>query len=425
MSYLNKIKQSKYVRSAFIYAGVNGSVAILPLLLIPVITRFVEVEEYGLYIIFVVIAKLLCSGVSLGYVECIAREFTSHKKDEFKYYLSNCIITVFTWSLFIFILTSWLGELFESYTKIPSVFYYLLFFVAFNQFVNNCLLTIFQMSSKAIQFGFIRIGVFVIEYVSVLCALYFFDLGLTGLILSYVLSHIIVGISALIFLIRTGLLGANFSFDRLWASLRTSLPLIPHELGGILLSFSDRLMIGYYLNPGAVGVYAIGYQFGQVVSLVDTAVNKAWIPWLFKELGNAKCNFRAIFISCLIYIFALIGLALFVGFAGSWIIELIYSSAYLEGKNVTIWIAMAFSSFGIYKVAAAFVFYTRNTFVLGIATPSIVIINLVLDYFLIPLHGIVGAAEATFISFLLLAIIISSFSVNLIRKQRLNGLVYS
>ena len=64
--------------------------------------------------------------------------------------------------------------------------------------------------------------------------------------------------------------------------------MIPHVVGGIIITLSDRFFIESMVSLEMVGIYSVGYMFGMVVILFTTAFLKAWSPWFYKMLSNAN-----------------------------------------------------------------------------------------------------------------------------------------
>ncbi|HEX3051812.1 MAG TPA: oligosaccharide flippase family protein, partial [Aggregatilineaceae bacterium] len=71
-------------------------------------------------------------------------------------------------------------------------------------------------------------------------------------------------------------------WEQLRPALWFSLPLVPHLISTWALNFSDRLILANYVSLDRVGVYAVGYQFGLVISVLIAAINNAWTPWYFR-----------------------------------------------------------------------------------------------------------------------------------------------
>lgn len=414
---MKSLLKSKYVTSAIFYTGTSGLLALLPLLLLPVITSHISASGYGVYVTYVLICKVMCSIVSLGYIECLAREFSCQSTVVFSKYYTNALYNVTVWSLAVFIIICVLSINLSYNMDIPNALIPAICIIAYFQYIINSVLSIFQMSSRPALFGAVKMALFLLEYGMVILLICFKDISHFDLIYAYLLSHITVVSACVYFLFKRKLVQLDTKPRLFDPNLRASLPLVPHEIGGLILSFSDRFMINHFIGTAAVAIYAIGYQFGQVVSLVDTAVNKAWIPWLYKELQKSNIAKKRIVWSCLAYVFALIVFSLFVSYLSSYVIDAFYPSEYEQSREVVIYIAFAFVIFGIYKVFAGFLFFYKKTAFLGLATVVTVFINVLLSAHLVPAYGIVGAAYSTLISFSSLCLFVFIYLYFLVKQR--------
>lgn len=409
--------KSKYVSSAIIYMATSGLLALLPLLLLPIITSHISASEFGIYVTYILVCKIMCSVLSLGYIECFAREFSCNSPAEFSKYYVNALYNVSVWSALLICVTSFLFFNFELNTSIDFIYVPLLFFVAYSQFVINSLLSIFQMGSNPVRFGMIKMLLFTLEYGLVIVLILYKSISYQDLLNAYVFSHVVVLAVSLCILVNRKILVYDSDVRLFDKNLRYSLPLVPHEISGLVLSFSDRFLINHFMGTSAVAVYAIGYQFGQIVSLVDTAVNKAWIPWLYKELQKDNVQQEKVIFSCLAYVASLIIFSIFVCYAASYVIVFFYSREYALSAEIVFFIALAFVVFGIYKIFAGFLFFHKKTKILGAFTFTTVAINIFLSANFIPAYGIVGAAYSTLISFIVLCSFVSCYFFILIKRN--------
>ncbi|MBN8444751.1 MAG: oligosaccharide flippase family protein [Gammaproteobacteria bacterium] len=420
---MKKYIKNMHVSSALIYAGASAVMAMIPLLLLPIFTSFVSTSQYGIYVTFVLVSKIGCSLISLGYIECLAREFTSASKDEFAKIYTNAVFVVSIWSVFIsscILIVNTLDFYFLKYLSSVSPFYiFSACLIAFSQFVINSLLSIFQMSSKPYFFSTIKVSLLIIEYFIVFTLIFLKDITDVDLIGSYLAAHLLILCASLFYLVRNNYILKSHSVRLFDPNLRTSLPLVPHEIGGLILSFSDRFMINYYIGSSAVAVYAISYQFGQIVSLVDAAVNKAWIPWLYKELQKEIVLKSKIVKVCCLYLCFLLLFAVSVSNVGAFIVNNFYNSEYKSSSSLIFYVAMAFVVFGVYKIFAGFLFFYKKTIFLGFSTIVSVISSVLLGAYLIPEYGINGAAYSTLISFSILCVMVMSYLFYL-RRVRAN-----
>lgn len=69
-------------------------------------------------------------------------------------------------------------------------------------------------------------------------------------------------------------------------SLALSLPLIANQFATQILNNSGRVMIGWFVNNSAVGIYGTLSSISTVSTIVWSAINSSFIPFLYRNLDN-------------------------------------------------------------------------------------------------------------------------------------------
>ena len=77
------------------------------------------------------------------------------------------------------------------------------------------------------------------------------------------------------------------------------------------------------------------------------------------------------------------------------------AKSYHGAKEYVLWTALGYAAFGMYTMVFPYLVFIGKTKFLGVITFGSAGINLVGNYILIKLNGPVGAAQATFISYLI------------------------
>ena len=57
-----------------------------------------------------------------------------------------------------------------------------------------------------------------------------------------------------------------------------AIPFLPSAVLFVVMGFSDRCFIKYFLNTESVGLYGAGYKLGSIMSLLVKAFNLKWQP---------------------------------------------------------------------------------------------------------------------------------------------------
>ncbi|KLP56115.1 hypothetical protein ABR39_07840 [Enterobacter genomosp. O] len=185
------------------------------------------------------------------------------------------------------------------------------------------------------------------------------------------------------------------------SALAFSSPLIIHVLSNALLSQVDRLFIAKMLGEGQAGIYSFAYNIGMCILVVVMAWNSSWQPKLYKFL-DSKDNEKIIRIIDISSMLLLIISFLSILFSKQ-MVEILADHRYRESISVVPVILIGNSLIHIYLSYVNFTFYEKKTIFVSIGTLLAVAINVALNYLLIPIYGIHGAAWATVLAYFMLA----------------------
>lgn len=196
-------------------------------------------------------------------------------------------------------------------------------------------------------------------------------------------------------------------------ALAFGLPLVPHGISGWILNVSDRWLLGLLLAMSAVaaqaaiGVYSLGYQLGQVVSLIALSFNAAWGPFFYAR-GETAAGPRILreMTTVVAGLLGVLGVALAVG--APELTHLLapesWGTARDEAADVLRVVAGASFVYSVYFMVVSAVFLTRRTALLPLLTITAGAANVALNLLLIPRIGIMGAAWSTLLGYSVLAV---------------------
>ncbi len=202
----------------------------------------------------------------------------------------------------------------------------------------------------------------------------------------------------------------SFKLDKQWIikGLVVSLPYILGSLAYKTIEFSDRYLIDYFLDKHAVGVYAFFSNMANVLNIIlFTLVISVLYPGLVESIMHKKQNeFKRKFKQFRKEIF-IYGIA-----TGVMLLVLLPLVLYVIGKTqydaqLHIFILLVLSNMALnFSFLYHFVIYAfRKDWRIFKATALAALLNIVLNWFLIPVWGIAGAAIATLASFVLIAVL--------------------
>ena len=186
--------------------------------------------------------------------------------------------------------------------------------------------------------------------------------------------------------------------------LIVSLPTVPHLLALFALAMGDRVIIQAWGGSVAVAQYHIGYVVGAVPIVVANAMNQAWAPAVY-ELKESKTLYAFLSESTTILtkLFSFFSIALCSMLPV--IISIVAPSTY--DRQLAIQIAAIVGLSGIpmvrYLAHVHRLFWARTTTALAITTPVAVTIALALTVPLVRQLGPCGAALTTVVGYILQA----------------------
>jgi O-antigen/teichoic acid export membrane protein len=228
------------------------------------------------------------------------------------------------------------------------------------------------------------------------------DLGVKGLILAGTLAQgIMLGVNWLV-------IGEQLPFH-IDATLfrpmvRVGFPSIFGLFAFLLIDYADRQMIERMVSLDALGIYSVGYSFGMVMSIAMGAFATAWPPFFMSYL-NKPDEARIVFAQVLTYYLIGFGaLVVLFFFLAKPITLMMTAPAFHEAHLVVGLVAAGYMLKGCYLIVLPGIYFAEKLHMQSVIEWVAAIVNISLNLWLIPQLGIVGAALATFLSYLSLPI---------------------
>jgi len=228
----------------------------------------------------------------------------------------------------------------------------------------------------------------------------FFKNRYMGRVIGLILPMSLLGIYFYYSILRNGW---NLKMKFYWKyALKISIPFIPHTLGMVVLTQLDRIMIIKIIGNSAAGLYSFGFSYASIIALFSNAISQAFQPWLYENYKNNKIDQIKIATNNIT-----LGLSIIMIFLisfGPEAIKILGPKNFWDAKYVIMPIIIG--SFFQYLAAtySTIQLYHKKTYFIPIGTILAALINIGLNYFLIPIFGFKGAAFATLISFLIQAL---------------------
>ena len=195
--------------------------------------------------------------------------------------------------------------------------------------------------------------------------------------------------------------GRAFVDIPLWKkTLVVALPLIPHYLGGELLSSMDKIMIDALVGKTEAGIYSLAAILSAIGILLWRALSVMFNPFVNARLG--KRDFAAIREAVKPLMLVVGVLCVIASLAAPEIIRILATEEYLAGIYVVPPVAAGIFIHAMYDTFAAVSFFHKKSTRIMTATLTAAAVNLIGNYVFIKAFGYIAAGYTTLLSNLVL-----------------------
>jgi O-antigen/teichoic acid export membrane protein len=289
--------------------------------------------------------------------------------------------------------------------------------VSSSELTNVCRLTLllvpFQlatMSGNYYLFALKRSGVFT----AIQTAKLFFEVGMnvwlmgvrgmgvTGFLLSMLAGEVLTSLGLVGWMVAR--LGWRIERRVLPPILRYAAPLVPVGLLQLLLHQADRRIMLQLLDQDAVGIYGFGWKIASLVTNVMLGpFIVTWQPWIFGVDDPAE-RARLVARVCTYAVLAIgagsLGVILFGRQAA---LLLAGKPAFHEAWHVVPFLAAGYVFWALYNISQTPLFLAKRPLPLLFLNLGAVVLNVLLNLWLVPWIGMVGAAVASLVTFAAMA----------------------
>jgi O-antigen/teichoic acid export membrane protein len=223
------------------------------------------------------------------------------------------------------------------------------------------------------------------------------EMHVAGVVYSAVISSVVMAIFLTGYsLSKTGMCATKATCKKMFSF---SLPLKLASIGSFYLAFGDRYFLNVYSDLSQVGIYALGYKFGFIFTMISwTPFEKMWDAekYTIHEKPNAKAIYQKIFL----YISSiLILLGLCISLFTKDLLKIMADPAFLSAYEIVPIIILAYIFQAWTRYCNLGILLKNKTMQIAHAEMIAVLVMTVAYFTLIPAYGIHGAAWATVIGF--------------------------
>jgi O-antigen/teichoic acid export membrane protein len=167
---------------------------------------------------------------------------------------------------------------------------------------------------------------------------------------------------------------------------------VPHLLSGWVLAFVDRVMLARMVPLDDMGRYTLAINLGMVMLMIVTSINDAYQPYYYNLMTSSQ-NPQPKILRIILFYLAGLGFIALIGsiFAGE-LIALLTPVKYHGSARYVSPVVLGYFMVGLYFFVSSPIFFHKKTHLLPIITGLAAVLNITLNYLLIPKFGAIAAA---------------------------------
>lgn len=399
---------NSFMKSGLFYMMGNLLSRGISFLLLPLYSRYISAEEYGIYALllafYTVVSALLQGGLQNGFAKYYFETSDRHKRELIfsSYFNGSLIISLAVCSL-LFIFSGTVSKLLLGSSNAAGLVRIVLLmnFIDALMFISLYLLKTMELSGRVFYLSGISA---VLNLLLNVWLIMFRKTGIEGILWAQIITNTIM-LAILLFGIRryirpvivTGILKKIIIFSA------------PLAIAGIftdLTDVADRFILNIYLDAKTVGIYSFSYKIAMVMNVLVISFRTAWTPYSLRTYRERQ-DYGIIFASQfkkLIAMSALLFLAVSIFIDDLFILningERLFDAQYLPGITIIPVVLAGYIFNGLASFFSVYPFVSNKSYHFLAADTIAAASNIAINFLLIPVWGIMGAAFATCVSYL-------------------------
>jgi len=415
-SYLGLIRN--LVKSSGVYAISSLASPLVSLLLLPFLTHALSHADYGALAVLDTVIALVSSITSLGLDAVFARLYSHECKTRREQLdaLSTLALLLFLIMIPVMIIgvmtAPWLSVLvLGNASYIAAIDLTVLLVLLQNLTIPG--LMWMRLESRATAYSIVSTANFLLVAGATIVLVGALHMGVVGALIAMGLGNIIIAVSTLPLIFSRA--GFHLRSTMVVSMLVLGVPFAGNFITMWVLQLSDRYLLGHFASLSATANYAVAYSLGTAVSFVVTKpFALAWWVLIYPiaRRDDAPHVFKLIFRwYSFILLFATLGLSLF----AVNVLDLLFPVSY-HGQSLIISVVALSTVFSsIFVVFNLGMTLQRKTWLAFIALLFSALLNIGVNIVLIPLYGAMGAAIATLVAYIALAVVSYLFNQRIYR----------
>lgn len=406
--------QLKKLTSESIVYGVSSIVGrFINFLLVPFYTNYLPAADYGIVIVvysYLAFLNVICAlGLDTAYMRFAA---DAASDDERGTIFTNAFLLASVTGAIACVLVIAFQSPIASLSAIPSSLSLIVPLAAGTLMIDTINIVPFaalRMANRARTFAGIKLASILLNVVLNVYFIAVLELSIVAIFLAGLAASVLSAILLLPSIVRWLRWGKQWMLAR--SLLVLGLPTVPSGIAAIVIQVVDKPLMRYLTDEATTGIYGANYKLGIFMMLIVSMFQYAWQPFYLQNASDpqaprlfARVLTYFLFVSasiCLSLAFFVDDVAMHHWFNRFYLIH----PSYWSGLGIVPIVLFSYVFTGISVIFNAGLLIRKRTTLLPIITGAGAVANIALNFWLIPIHGILGGAYATLGAYFLMTVV--------------------
>jgi len=381
-----------------------GLNTITQLISLSVFTKYLSPSDFGFYALIIVYGTISVAIANAGLLNIYQRNFFEINTEERKNLLFSNIAFVISMLMVLSLLSYFIFDFIRIFFNLNSISVNWLL-VGLNflgiQSLNQFFFATLKNTYRAKEYSIFQILEKLLSFLFSLLFIIHYEFKFEGILLGQLIS---VTVLFLYFFLTQFEFSTRFHLGLLTSSLRLSIPLSVSNLVKVFGNQSDKYMIGYFNAVSGLGIYDIAQKIANLSFVFSTAIQNVYSPKVYKKLfSDHKNKFSEIGHYLTPFFFLVCFFSFVLSVFTEEIILIFTTDEYVQAIPIIMLLTILYCTHFFTKQPQ--LIFAKKTRLLSTISISVILLNILLNIFLIKIYGLFGAAYSTFISGIIYAVV--------------------
>jgi O-antigen/teichoic acid export membrane protein len=399
----------RILRASTVYGLSNLGIRAINFLLLPVYTRFLSPTDYGIIALVETLAVLLVTVVGMGFDASIQRLYFQHveNSEALSSYIGSTLkfaaLVETGFVLLVLAVGPWVQHVAFRGSSVPFRYVAMTVITSAAVTLFTYRLVLYQAERRPWAYAALSFLSFALTASLSVALVAIARRGVIGMLGGKLIAALLCLPVAIVLTRRA--LHSRFHWAYVRETMAMGVPLVPHLLMALGLISADRFILAHYRDLHEVGLYAIAYTLGMIMSLIALSLNQAWAPVYYDVARKGEEGRQVLGKMCSGLIIALAGVACFGALIAQGFVARFVDHRYVSAGQVVPWIIGAYLAHSLFTLFSLAAMQARRTKLIMVGSFVALVVNTVLNFALIPHWGMYGAAYATLIAYVIEAMV--------------------